>query len=110
MAAKREITPKRGIYENVKGSGIWWIRWTDSEGRKRRAEKLEGVKLPDNLRAKSVTFGELCEDRGRRRPSLRCAPETPCRGRADGSLRLSKWRRFLIIRGIATAIRLPVDL
>jgi hypothetical protein len=79
MAAKREFTPKRGIYEKVKGSGIWWIRWTDSEGRKRRekagshgvaeklllkrqAEKLEGVKLPDNLRAKSVTFGELCED------------------------------------------------
>jgi integrase len=79
MAAKREITPKRGIYEKVKGSGIWWIRWTDSEGRKRRekagtrgvaekllvkrqAEKLEGVKLPDNLRAKAVTFGELCGD------------------------------------------------
>jgi integrase len=79
MAAKREITPKRGIYEKAKGSGIWWIRWTDSEGHKRRekagtrsvaeklllkrqAEKLEGVKLPDNLRAKAVTFDELCKD------------------------------------------------
>jgi integrase len=79
MPAKREITPKRGIYEKAKGSGIWWIRWTDSEGRKRRekagtrsvaekllqkrqAEKLEGVKLPDNLRAKAVTFDELCKD------------------------------------------------
>jgi hypothetical protein len=29
---------------------------------KRQAEKPEGVKLPGNLRAKSVTFGELCED------------------------------------------------
>ena len=61
--AKREIAPQRGIYEKVKGSGIWWIRWTDAEGRKRRekagshgvaekllvnrqAEKLKGVKLP----------------------------------------------------------------
>jgi integrase len=79
MGAKRKIAPQRGIYERVKGSGIWWIRWTDSEGHKRRekagshgvaeklllnrqAEKLKGVKLPDNLRAKSITFGALCDD------------------------------------------------
>lgn len=79
MAAKREITPKRGIYERIKGSGIWWIRWTDAEGRKRREkagarnvaekllfkrqnEKLEGLKLPENLRTKAVTFDELCDD------------------------------------------------
>jgi hypothetical protein len=79
MPAKRKIAPQRGIYERIKGSGIWWIRWTDSKGHKRRekagshgvaeklllnrqAEKLKGVKLPDNLRAKSITFGALCDD------------------------------------------------
>jgi len=76
---KREFAPQRGIFERIRGSGIWWIRWTDSEGRKRRekagshgvAEKLlakrrgeavEGVKLPENLRAQTATFRELCED------------------------------------------------
>ncbi len=70
---------KRGIFERVKGSGIWWIRWTDSEGRKRRekvgsrsnaerllakrhTQKLEGAKLPESLRSKALTFSELCED------------------------------------------------
>ena len=62
---------KRGIFERVKGSGIWWIRWTDQAGRKRRekigtfsaatkllakrhTQKLEGAKLPENLRSKAV--------------------------------------------------------
>lgn len=70
---------KRGIFERVKGSGIWWIRWTDQSGRKRRekagtfsaakkllakrhTQKLEGTKLPENLRSKAVTFRELCDD------------------------------------------------
>jgi integrase len=73
------MAERRGIYERVKGSGIWWIRWTDRNGRKRRevagthsaAEKLldkrhtqtlEGKKLPENLRAKAVLFRELCDD------------------------------------------------
>ena len=70
---------KRGIFERVKDSGIWWIRWTDQAGRKRRekvgtrsaaekllakrhTQKLEGAKLPENLRSRAVTFRELCED------------------------------------------------
>src|SRR5260370_31406336 len=70
---------KRGIFERLKGSGIWWIRWTDAAGRKRRekagsrsnaekllakrhTQKLEGAKLPESLRSKAVTFGELCDD------------------------------------------------
>jgi integrase len=70
---------KRGVFEKLKGSGIWWIRWTDQDGRKRRekagtrsaaekllakrhTQKLEGAKLPENLRSKTVTFRELCED------------------------------------------------
>lgn len=73
------MLPKRGIYERTKGSGIWWIRWTDAEGRKRRekagsrsnaekllakrhTQKLERAKLPENLRSKAVSFRELCED------------------------------------------------
>ena len=63
----------------MKDSGIWWIRWTDQDGRKRRekagtysaaqkllakrhTQKLEGKKLPENLRTKTVTFRELCDD------------------------------------------------
>src|ERR1035438_7036633 len=77
--AKRKVAPQRGIFEKLKGSGIWWIRWTDAEGRKRRekagshgvaekllikrrGEALEGTKLPDNLRTKSVTFADLGKD------------------------------------------------
>ncbi|MGD0941280.1 MAG: site-specific integrase [Terracidiphilus sp.] len=73
------MVARRGIFEKVKGSGIWWIRWTDSGGQKRRekagnrsaaekllakrqTQKLEGVKLPENLRSKAVSFRELCED------------------------------------------------
>jgi integrase len=73
------MIPERGIYERVKGSGIWWIRWTDQHGRKRRekvgtwsaakkllakrhTQKLEGAKLPENLRTKAVTFKELADD------------------------------------------------
>lgn len=73
------MVSRRGIFERVKGSGIWWIRWTDAEGRKRRekvgarsnaekllakrhTQKLERAKLPENLRSKAVTFRELCED------------------------------------------------
>ena len=73
------MTVRRGIYERVKGSGIWWVRWTDLDGRKRRelagtrsaaekllnkrhTQKLEGKKFPENLRKKTITFRELCED------------------------------------------------
>ena len=73
------MAPKRGIFERIKGSGIWWIRWTDADGRKRRekvgsrsnaekllakrhTQKLERAKLPENLRVKAITFRELCED------------------------------------------------
>src|SRR5262249_18156881 len=69
---------KRGIFERDKESGIWWIRWTDAERRKRRekvgsrsnaekllakrhTQKLERARLPENLRSKAVLF-ELCED------------------------------------------------
>lgn len=70
---------RRGIFEREKGTGIWWIRWTDLDGRKRRekagnrsaaekllakrhTQKLEHRKLPENFRSKAVTFRELGED------------------------------------------------
>jgi integrase len=68
----------RGIYEKVKGSGVWWICWFDSNGnrhrekagtreaatnlyRKRKTEALQGKKLPEMLRRNAVTFGDLAE-------------------------------------------------
>jgi hypothetical protein len=67
------------VYERDRGSGIWWIRYTDAEGRKRR-EKVgrkgdaidllatrktdirRGIKLPENFRSKGITFDELAKD------------------------------------------------
>lgn len=69
----------KGIYERDLGSGVWWIRFADAAGRirreksgpkshaiklyqKRKAEVLEGKKLPEHLRAKAVSFRELASD------------------------------------------------
>jgi integrase len=66
----------RGVFERQKGSGVWWIRYRDTEGRlrrekagtkavaiklyiKRKQEALEGRKLPENLRTQKTTFGQL---------------------------------------------------
>ena len=71
----REI---RGIFEREKGSGIWWIRWTDSAGNKRRekvgrrsdaitllakrkTEKLRQSKLPETI-DNATLFSELLDD------------------------------------------------
>jgi integrase len=76
---KREEKRVRGIYEKEPGSNVWWIRYADETGRirrerigsksaamkvyaKRKTEVLEGKKLPENFRAKAVTFGELADD------------------------------------------------
>jgi integrase len=69
----------RGVFEKEPGSGVWWIRYTDSEGRyrrekagtksaaimlypKRKTEALQGKKLPETLRLRVVRFAELAED------------------------------------------------
>ena len=63
----------KGVYEREPGSRIWWIRFADTSGRirrekvgnkgaaiklyqKRKTEVLQGKKLPEQLRAKPVTF------------------------------------------------------
>jgi integrase len=68
----------RGVYEKVKDSGIWWIRYTDSNGNKRRekagrrsyaktlldkrkTEKLQRTKLPE-MSGQSLLFSELLDD------------------------------------------------
>jgi site-specific recombinase XerD len=73
------MAERGGMYERVKGSGVWWVRWTDPDGRKRRelagtrsaaekllskrpTQKLESRELHESLRTGSVTFRELCED------------------------------------------------
>jgi site-specific recombinase XerD len=72
------VTAIRGIYEKEPGSGVWWIRWTDTKGQlhrekagrksdaktlvdKRRTETLQLKKLPEQFRAK-ITFDSLCDD------------------------------------------------
>jgi len=69
----------RGVFEKAPGSGIWWICYFDSDGRKhrekvgrksaaiefyrkRKTEVMEGKKLPEKLRAKKVAFVELAKD------------------------------------------------
>lgn len=74
------IAKQRGIYEKVKGSGIWWVRWTDAAGNKRRekagakgnavkllakrhTEKIQQVKLPElTNNDASLLFNELLDD------------------------------------------------
>ena len=68
----------RGIFEKVLGSGEWWIRYADAAGRirrekagtwtaarnlyiKRKAEVLQGRKLPEKLRQRPVTFADLAQ-------------------------------------------------
>jgi hypothetical protein len=58
---------QRGIFERERGSGIWWVRHVDAQGRlrrekagtksaaialyrKRKTEALEGRKLPEKFR------------------------------------------------------------
>src|SRR4051794_28001131 len=69
----------RGVYEKDPGSGIWWVRYADGSGqirrekvgnrsaavqlyRKRKTQVLQGEKLPENFRARAVTFTELAQD------------------------------------------------
>ena len=73
------MTKKRGVFEKVPGSGIWFIRFVDGRGRyrrekagtysfaiklldKRRGEAVQGKKLPETLRRKFVPFSEIAED------------------------------------------------
>jgi integrase len=75
---EKEKNPK-GVFEKEPGSRVWWIRYADASGRirrekvgnkgaaiklyqKRKTQVLEGKKLPEQFRAKPVTFAELADD------------------------------------------------
>jgi site-specific recombinase XerD len=79
MNGKKSSKKLRGVFEKVLGSDIWWIQYFDADGRRRRekagrrrdaidllakrkAEKLQGIKLPEKIRARRVQFSELIED------------------------------------------------
>lgn len=68
-----------GVVERVPGSDVWWIRWTDHQGKrhlekagrhsdavdllaKRRNDKLLKKKLPEKLRGKVLTFADISKD------------------------------------------------
>ena len=80
VGTEKEARKKqRGLFEKEPGSGVWWIRYADATGRirrekvgnrsaaiklyqKRKTEVLQGKKLPEQFRAKPVTFSELADD------------------------------------------------
>ncbi len=70
---------ERGVFEKVPGTGVWWIRYIDAQGRfrrekvgtwsnardlyhKRKTQAFEGKKLPEKLRRATVTFAEIARD------------------------------------------------
>src|SRR6266852_9963657 len=70
---------QRGVFEKAPGSGVWWVRYADASGRirrekvgnrgaalqlyqKRKTQVLQGEKLPENFRARSVLFSELANN------------------------------------------------
>ncbi len=70
---------QRGVFEKVPGSGAWWIRYFDAQGRlrrekagtkgnakdlytKRKNEALSGKKMPEKLRSRVVSFDEIADD------------------------------------------------
>lgn len=69
----------KGVFERPSGSNTWWIRFVDATGterrekagtkssaiqlyRKRKQQALEGKKLPEKLRSRTVLFNELIGD------------------------------------------------
>jgi integrase len=78
MKERREAK-ERGAFEKDTGSGIWWVRYFDQFGKKRREKAgtksvaiklyrkrkqqvLEGKKLPELFRKPSINFRQLASD------------------------------------------------
>ena len=76
--AKKPPAKVKGIYERFPGSGVWWVRYADTTGkihrekagtreaagilyRKRKTEILQRKKLPELLRNRPITFGDLAQ-------------------------------------------------
>ena len=73
---KEKEKPPRGLWERETGSGIWWIRFRDADGKlhrekvgrksdaeallnKRRNERRVGKKMPENIRTAPIKFEKL---------------------------------------------------
>jgi len=69
----------RGVFEKIPGSGVWWVRYFDQFGKKRREKAgtrsvaiklygkrkqqvLEGKKLPEMFRKPWINFAQLADD------------------------------------------------
>jgi integrase len=69
----------RGVFEKIKGSNVWWIRYADSTGKiryelagskstakllyaKRKSEALQARKLPELARRRTILLSELLDD------------------------------------------------
>ncbi len=78
MPQKEQDPPARGLWERLPSSGIWWIRYRDHDGKlhrekvgsksnaikllnKRRNDRRVGVKMPENIRAAPIRFGEIAD-------------------------------------------------
>ncbi len=78
MTERNKEQKTRGVFEKIPGSGVWWVRYIDAEGklrrekacsksaaiklvRNRKTEAWEGKKLP-KLRTRVVRFAELADD------------------------------------------------
>lgn len=76
--AKTKTKPVKGVFEKVPGSDIWWIRYSDAQGRyrrekagargpaialyqKRKTEALQGRKLPETIKRKAVLVSDLLD-------------------------------------------------
>ena len=79
MNGEKSTSKRRGIYERVPGSGVWWIRYADARGRlrrekagnkgaaiklyqKRKTQVLQSVKLPENSKPKPAEMRVLIAD------------------------------------------------
>lgn len=75
----RDTRVVRGVYERDKGSNVWWIYWTDANGKrhrekaglksyavtllaKRKLEAMQGRKTPELQPRTAVLFGTLLDD------------------------------------------------
>lgn len=76
MATNGDSAPPRGLWERVPGSGVWWIRYRDTDGKlrreivgrksdaeallnNRRNDRRSGKKMPENIRTAPIKFGAL---------------------------------------------------
>ena len=73
---KEDEKPARGLWEREPDSGVWWIRFRDSDGKlhrekvgrksdaqalldKRRNDRRAGKKMPENVRTAPIKFEKL---------------------------------------------------